>query len=104
MNRFVGLIITVVAIAALIGAAIGWRFPFLGQNQRANQLAQQGSQTRTTNRGRTQPANPPNTPAANNTPNANNPDDLDPLDPEASNTPNQPAPETSDASAPAALW
>jgi cytoskeletal protein RodZ len=101
MNRFVGLIITVVAIAALIGAAIGWRFPFLGQNQRANQLAQQRSQNQTTNGRRTQPANQPNTPAPNNTPNANNPDDLDP---EAPNTQNQPAQETSDASAPAALW
>jgi hypothetical protein len=29
MNRFIGLIITVVAVAALVGAAIGWRFPSL---------------------------------------------------------------------------
>lgn len=28
----------VVAIAALAGAAIGWRFPFQGQSQSANQL------------------------------------------------------------------
>ena len=30
MNRFAGIIITVVAVAALIGAALGWRFPFPG--------------------------------------------------------------------------
>ncbi|HEY9725153.1 MAG TPA: hypothetical protein V6D50_01780 [Chroococcales cyanobacterium] len=30
MNRFAGVIITVVALAALIGAALGWRFPFPG--------------------------------------------------------------------------
>lgn len=28
----------VVAVAALAGAAIGWRFPFLGDNRTANQL------------------------------------------------------------------
>lgn len=46
MNRFIGLIITVVAIAALAGAAIGWRFPFLGQSRSANELeTAQGSRT-----------------------------------------------------------
>jgi cytoskeletal protein RodZ len=101
MNRFAVLIISVVAIAALIGAAIGWQFPFLGQNQRANQLAQQRSQNQTTNRTRIQPANRPGTQARNNNPNVNNPDDLDP---EAPNTSNQQGQATSDASAPAALW
>jgi cytoskeletal protein RodZ len=38
MNRFIGLIIMVVAIAALAGAAIGWRFPFLGENRSAQQF------------------------------------------------------------------
>lgn len=38
MNRFIGLFIGVIALAALAGAAIGWRFPFLGQNRGANQL------------------------------------------------------------------
>lgn len=63
MNRFIGLIITVVAIAALIGAAIGWKFPFLGQNQRANQLtAQQNNQQgQPANRRRVQGASQPAT-------------------------------------------
>ncbi|HEY9611853.1 MAG TPA: hypothetical protein V6C93_21000 [Allocoleopsis sp.] len=38
MNRFIGVIIMAVAVAALAGAAIGWRFPFLGRNQSANRL------------------------------------------------------------------
>lgn len=38
MNKFVGLFIAVIALATLAGAAIGWRFPFLGQNRSANQL------------------------------------------------------------------
>jgi len=50
MNRFIGLIIMVVAIAALAGAAIGWRFPFLGQSRSTNQIstAQEGKQTQPT--------------------------------------------------------
>jgi hypothetical protein len=50
MNRFIGLIIMVVAVAALAGAAIGWRFPFLGQNRSLNQIgtAQEGTQGQTT--------------------------------------------------------
>lgn len=61
MSRFIGLIITVVAVAALIGAAIGWRFPFLGQNRRANQLdtAQQVQEDEQTAQTTIQPANPP---------------------------------------------
>ncbi|AFZ16589.1 hypothetical protein Mic7113_0676 [Allocoleopsis franciscana PCC 7113] len=41
----------VVAIAALAGAAIGWRFPFQGQSQSANQLrtGQQPTNARATN-------------------------------------------------------
>lgn len=38
MNKFVGLFIAVIALATLAGAAIGWRFPFLGQNRAANQV------------------------------------------------------------------
>lgn len=38
MSKFIGLFIGVIALATLAGAAIGWRFPFLGQNQSANQL------------------------------------------------------------------
>jgi hypothetical protein len=46
MNKFIGLIIMVVALAALAGAAIGWRFPFLGSNRSASQIntAQEGTQ------------------------------------------------------------
>ena len=46
MNKFIGLIIMVVALAALAGAAIGWRFPFLGSNRTASQIntAQEGTQ------------------------------------------------------------
>ncbi len=45
----------VVAVAALAGAAIGWRFPFLGRNRSANQLetAQQPSSAQPVNRART---------------------------------------------------
>lgn len=41
MNKFVGLFIAVIALATLAGAAIGWRFPFLGQNRTANQVENQ---------------------------------------------------------------
>jgi cytoskeletal protein RodZ len=37
----------VVAVAALAGAAIGWRFPFLGDNRAANQLNNSGDATKT---------------------------------------------------------
>ena len=59
MNRFIGLIIMVVAIAALAGAAIGWRFPFLGRSRSANQLqtAQQNTNVQPANRTSVQPAN-----------------------------------------------
>lgn len=67
MNRFIGLIITVVAIAALAGAAIGWRFPFLGQSRSANELGtapgsrriQPANTVQPANRTRTVPANQP---------------------------------------------
>ncbi len=65
MNRYVGVIITLVAVAALIGAAIGWRFPFLGQNQyegvkdqnveTANNTTQNRPQAQPTNRTTSQP-------------------------------------------------
>lgn len=38
MSRFLGVILAVVGVAALVGAAIGWRFPFLGQSRSSNQL------------------------------------------------------------------
>ena len=51
----------VVAIAALAGAAIGWRFPFLGRNQSANRLqtAQQPTSVQPANRPRTLSASQP---------------------------------------------
>lgn len=56
MNRFAGVIITVVAIAALIGAALGWRFPFPGSrsetasvNGRPSQRLAAGQPRRTVN-------------------------------------------------------
>ena len=57
MNRFAGIIITVVAIAALIGAALGWRFPFPGQNRTANQLRTSPQTTEQANQRTTQQAN-----------------------------------------------
>ena len=38
MSKFLGIILGVVGVAALVGAAIGWRFPFLGQSRTSNQL------------------------------------------------------------------
>jgi hypothetical protein len=56
MNRFAGAIITVVAVAALIGAALGWRFPFPGSrsdtasvNGRSSQRLTAGQPRRTSN-------------------------------------------------------
>jgi predicted lipid-binding transport protein (Tim44 family) len=56
MNRFIGLIIMVTALAALIGAALGWRLPFgreqadsglrLGTRQPTVQPANTGEQRR----------------------------------------------------------
>lgn len=78
MNKFVGLLITVVALAALAGAAIGWRFPFLGQSRTSNELetAQDGTgnqpvnptPTRNTRLGTAQPqSNNPTTARVPNT-------------------------------------
>jgi hypothetical protein len=55
----------VVAIAALAGAAIGWRFPFQGRSQSANQLrtGQQPTNARATNQRLGAPRNN-RTPAA----------------------------------------
>ncbi|HEY9606270.1 MAG TPA: hypothetical protein V6C85_31980 [Allocoleopsis sp.] len=44
MNRFAGVIITVVAIAALIGAALGWRFPFPGSRSETASVNGRSSQ------------------------------------------------------------
>lgn len=38
MNRLIPLIALVVLVAALTGAAIGWKFPFFGRNQTSQQL------------------------------------------------------------------
>lgn len=57
----------VVAVAALAGAAIGWRFPFLGRSRTANQLqtAQQPRVVQPANRTRVQRASQPNPQALN---------------------------------------
>lgn len=89
MSRFIGLIITVVAVAALVGAAIGWQFPFLGGNRSANQLRNStentGTGTRPGNRARVQPANPQNAQADNTERTAQAPSNT-PIDPERPNT------------------
>lgn len=58
----------VVAIAALAGAAIGWRFPFQGQSQTANQLrnGQQPTNARASNQrlGARQPTRTAQAPAS----------------------------------------
>ncbi|HEY9606271.1 MAG TPA: hypothetical protein V6C85_31985 [Allocoleopsis sp.] len=59
MNRFAGILITVVAIAALIGAALGWRFPFPGQNRTASQLRTSPQTTQQANRTQLQRASQP---------------------------------------------
>ncbi len=50
----------VVAIAALAGAAIGWRFPFLGQNRSTSQIstAQEGKQGQPARLKSSQPSKP----------------------------------------------
>jgi hypothetical protein len=75
MNRFAGLIITVVALAALVGAALGWRFPFPGGNRNSNLQVRQPSpqSTQQANPQRGQPLRsgqptPAPTAAANNNP------------------------------------
>ncbi|MBD1806664.1 hypothetical protein H6F98_14535 [Microcoleus sp. FACHB-SPT15] len=62
MSKFLGIILTVVGVAALVGAAIGWRFPFIGQSRSSNQVetvqdAPTAGQPAT--RTRVQPANQP---------------------------------------------
>lgn len=103
MNRFIGLIIMVVAVAALAGAAIGWRFPFLGQRQSSNQLetSQDGTQGQpATNRARTLRANQPTTQAQNNNQTTAQAPDAT-VNPEATNTQQ----EQSDTNEPvSALW
>lgn len=70
MNRFIGLLITVVAIAALAGAAIGWRFPFPGRSRTANQIgtAPETTQNQPTSQARPLRANQPTAQAQNNNP------------------------------------
>ena len=68
MKNFLPLVLMVVFVAALAGAAIGWRFPFLGQTQSANQIgtAQNATQGRTVSRTRVQRASQPTLQAQNN--------------------------------------
>ncbi|NEQ22309.1 MAG: hypothetical protein F6K28_24585 [Microcoleus sp. SIO2G3] len=64
MSKFLGIILGVVGVAALVGAAIGWRFPFLGQSRSSNQLetAQQAPTAgQPATRTRVQRANQPTT-------------------------------------------
>lgn len=94
MNRFIGLIITVVAVAALVGAAIGWRFPFLGQNRTASRVSNTALQDQPGNTRRTQPANVPTDTQPTDAADA-------PLNPEAPET--QAAPSNQNQPIPA-LW
>ncbi|HEY9635733.1 MAG TPA: hypothetical protein V6D14_20175 [Coleofasciculaceae cyanobacterium] len=98
MNRFIGLIITVVAVAALIGAAIGWRFPFLGGSGRGGNSSLL-SQDQSGRRAQPLNNNQPGTTTQNNNP--ANPQPADDIDPEASNA--QPS-TTSGGAPPAAMW
>jgi hypothetical protein len=93
----------VVAIAALAGAAIGWRFPFTGGNQSANRLqtAQQPTGVQPANRNRTLRTTQPNrtAQALNNNqttaqaPNATtSPDATTPPPPPSDTNENQPIP------------
>ncbi len=93
----------VVAVAALAGAAIGWRFPFVGQRRTSNQLetAQQPTSTRSTNRAQTLRANQPAAQAQNNNQTtAQAPNDT--VSPEAPGT-TEPAQQTPNEPVPA-LW
>lgn len=99
MNRFIGLIITVVAVAALVGAAIGWRFPFLGQNRTASRVSNTAIQDQRGNAGGVQPANVPNTQPQDNNQTAQAPGGA--VNPEAPNT--QSAPTNQNQPIPA-LW
>lgn len=64
MNRLLPLIAGVVLVAALTGAAIGWRFPFSRQGRAANQL--NTAQNQPNSGTRVQRTNQPTTTAQNN--------------------------------------
>jgi hypothetical protein len=64
MNRLLPLIAGVVLVAALTGAAIGWRFPFSRQARTANQL--NTAQNQPSNGTRVLRSNQPTTTAQNN--------------------------------------
>lgn len=85
MSRFIGLLATVVLVAALVGAAIGWQFPFLGGNRAANQLGSSPETTGAGTRTRVQPANQTNGQAQNTQRTAQAPSNV-PIDPERPNT------------------
>jgi hypothetical protein len=66
MNRLLPLIAGVVLVAALTGAAIGWRFPFFGQGRASNQVNTAENQSNTGTG--VQRTNQPTTQAQNRTP------------------------------------
>lgn len=92
-----------VAVAALAGAAIGWRFPFLGKNQSANRLetAPQRTVAQPTRQTRLGASQPNRTAQALNNPQttAQAPDAT--TNPDATNPP--PAPSNTNEPVPA-LW
>lgn len=109
MNRLLPLIAGVVLVAALTGAAVGWRFPFFGQRRTSNQLTTAQNQSNTGTR--VQRTNQPTTQARTRTPvQGTAPQNTQPLDannsdpnnvnPEATGTTDQ-----ADANQPVpALW
>ena len=109
MNRLLPLIAGVVLVAALTGAAVGWRFPFFGQRRASNQLntaqnqSNTGTQVQRTNQPTTQPRTrtPVQGTAPQNTqPLDTNNSDANDVNPEAAGTTDQ-----ADANQPVpALW
>jgi cytoskeletal protein RodZ len=86
MKNFLPLVLMVVFVAALAGAAIGWRFPFLGQTPSSNQIGtgQNATQGQNVSRTRVQRASQPTLQAQNNQTTGQAPDAT--INPEASNT------------------
>ncbi len=86
MNKFMGLVIRVVVVAALAGTVTGCKVPFLGRNQSANQVGDspEATQNQGGARTRVQRASQPTRQAQNSTQTTSqSPDDLNP---EATNT------------------
>ncbi|HEY9611852.1 hypothetical protein [Allocoleopsis sp.] len=88
MNKFIGLMIRVVVVTALVGTVTGCnRVPFLGRNQSANQAGDspEATQNQGGTRTQVQRASQPARQAQNSTQtNSQSPDDN--LNPEATNT------------------